>query len=324
MTGPPPLWIADWSDREDADFREAWRRAAVEARVLRSAPLGPTVGTMAHRRRSWPAYGHLALSGLLAAKGAPVVAWQPLAGALAAMVRPRGRPPIVVLNPLLHPGEKSWRQTVVIGGLRRAERVIFYSQRALGSAREMSVAPGTLRFVRLGVQPRCSVAPTSGPYLLAAGRDRRDWATLVEAARGTHVEIKVVGPHRLALPPPLQLLAPVDHEGFLRLVGEAMAVIVPLEGTERTAGQLTLLDAMSMGRPVIATRTQGTEDYVSPDVGFLVPPQDAGALRNAIAEMIRPGVAAMLGAAALAATQGPLSLERFVRQIDYELQELAG
>jgi glycosyltransferase involved in cell wall biosynthesis len=103
-----------------------------------------------------------------------------------------------------------------------------------------------------------------------------------------------------------------------------MAVIVPLEGTERTAGQLTLLDAMSMGRPVIATRTQGTEDYVSPDVGFLVPPQDAGALRNAIAEMIRPGVAAMLGAAALAATQGPLSLERFVRQIDYELQELAG
>lgn len=324
MTGLAPLWLADWSDREDADFRCAWNRAGVGARVLRSRPLGPTVGTRAHRARSWPAYARLALLGLLAAKGAPVVAWQPLAGAMAAMARPRGRPPVVALNPLLDHGAAGWRQSAVLGGLRRCDRVVFYSRRALASAGEHALPSHSLRFVPLGVQARQAVAPAPGPYLLAAGREWRDWATLVEAARGTNVEIRVLGPRHLDLPPPLRFIPPVSHEGFLALVGDAMAVIVPLERSDRTAGQLTILDAMSMGRPVVATRTQGSEDYVSPDVGFLVPPKDAGALRRAITEVSRPGVAASLGAAALAATQGPLSLEQFVRRIDHQVREAAG
>jgi glycosyltransferase involved in cell wall biosynthesis len=324
LTGRPPLWVADWSDREDADFREAWRRAGVKARVLRSAPLGPTVGTRGHRTRSWPTYGRLALSAVVGARGAPIVAWQPVAGALAAVVRPRGRPPVIALNPLLHARATSWRESAMLGGLRRADRVVFYSRRALEAARGLDLAPERLRFVRLGVQPRCDVSPLPGAYLLAAGRERRDWTTLARAAREIEMEIRVIGPNRLELPPPLRVMPPLSHEGFLRAVGGSMAVIVPLDGPERTVGQLTVLDAMSMGRAVIATRTQGTEDYVSPDVGFLVPPQDACALRDAVTEVARPGVAATMGAAALAATRGPLSLERFVSQIDREVQELAG
>ena len=60
MTRAAPLWLVDWSDSEDDDFRAAWQAAGVEARVLRVPPLGPTVGTRGHRLRSWPSYGWLA------------------------------------------------------------------------------------------------------------------------------------------------------------------------------------------------------------------------------------------------------------------------
>ncbi|HEX9994921.1 MAG TPA: hypothetical protein VGB14_18490, partial [Acidimicrobiales bacterium] len=59
-----PLWLADWSDGEDADFRAAWAAAGVPARVLRARPLGPSVGRRSHRLRSWPAYARLAVEGL--------------------------------------------------------------------------------------------------------------------------------------------------------------------------------------------------------------------------------------------------------------------
>jgi glycosyltransferase involved in cell wall biosynthesis len=106
--------------------------------------------------------------------------------------------------------------------------------------------------------------------------------------------------------------------GFLALLEGARALVLPLHHSSRPAGQLTLLDAMSVGRAAVATLAPGTADYVTEETGLLVPPGDAEALRSALVRVSAPGVAEALGAAALAAARGPLSLERFVRDVDGE------
>jgi glycosyltransferase involved in cell wall biosynthesis len=75
---------------------------------------------------------------------------------------------------------------------------------------------------------------------------------------------------------------------------------------------------MSLGRAVIATRGMGTEDYVTPQTGILVPPRDPAVLRKAILALRDPNLARTMGEAALTAARETFSLERFVRDIDAE------
>jgi Glycosyl transferases group 1 len=308
------LWLADWSDSEDADFRAAWAEAGLEARVLRSTPLGRTVGTRSHRLRSWPAYVGLAVRGLRDRRGTPLVAWQPLAGALAGLLRRGNGPPLVVLNPLLDETSGSALQRLVLAGVARADRVLMFSRGAVEAATRLGLEGARLDFVRLGVRARLAEPAPTGDYFLAAGREGRDWKTLARAARGLSVEVRVLGPSSVA--PPLRALPQVGREAFLELLEGARALVVPLERADRMAGQLAVLDAMSVGRAVVATRALGTEDYVGPDTGVLVPRRDEEALREALRRVWEPGVAEGMGAAALAAARGPLSLARFVSDVD--------
>lgn len=48
---------------------------------------------------------------------------------------------------------------------------------------------------------------------------------------------------------------------------------------------ITLIEAMSCGKPVIATRSGGPQDFVTPDVGMLVATNDVDALASALQEM---------------------------------------
>jgi glycosyltransferase involved in cell wall biosynthesis len=323
MTGPldalgDPLWLVDWSDEEDDQFRAAWRAAGISARVLRARPLGPTVGTALHRLRSWPTYLWLAERGLREAGTGAVVAWQPLAGAVAGLLRRRRAQRLLILNPILQRGDSSARQRMILSGLRRADSIVMYSR----SARKMGVAlgldPGKLRYVPLGVNARRQRASRPGTYFLAAGQDYRDWATLAEAVTPLDVVVKVAGLRTRSHADALQIAHPKDRRAFLDLLEGAAALVVPLQGGDRQAGQLAILDAMSLGRAVIATRGMGTEDYVTPDTGILVPPRDPVALREAIVALRDPERARIMGEAALTAAQNTFSLERFVRTVDAE------
>ena len=199
-----PLWIADWSDSEDEDFRAACVAAGVEFRIVRTRPLGASVGTRLHRLYSWPSYTVLALKGVRSAGNATLVSWQPNAGALAAFLRRRGRPPLLLLNPLLDASVETLRQRVLAAGASRADRVLFFSRSAMEIACSLGLPRSRLGFVPLGVKASPRWMPPSQDHLLAFGRSSRDWSTLAQAARGLPHDVFVVGPEQLAAEPPLK------------------------------------------------------------------------------------------------------------------------
>ncbi len=306
---PDEVWLADWSDGEDADFRWAWARAGLSVSVMRSSPMGATVGRPWHRLRSWPAYAHLAFRSRSATS--PVIAWQPIAGAMAALA---GRATtLTMLSPLFTVGSRSLGQLGLRAGAARTGSVVMFSRRAVDAAVAVGVPASRLHFLPLGVRARPAGEP--GTYFLALGRDGRDWRVLTEATAGTGLDVRAIGPHPAQRLGEVTVLPATDRAGVRRCIEGAAAVVVPLLRPDRTAGQLAVLDAFASGRGVIATRAQGTEDYVSHDNGILVPVGDATALRRALLDVGDPPRAAELGAGARRSTAGPLALERFVRDV---------
>jgi len=55
----------------------------------------------------------------------------------------------------------------------------------------------------------------------------------------------------------------------------------------RASFGITLLEAMAAGKPIVATRNPGYEELLSPDVGFLLPPDDPIAFAKAILSLLR-------------------------------------
>jgi glycosyltransferase involved in cell wall biosynthesis len=309
-----PLWLVDWSDSEDEDFRWAWERAGVKTRVLRGRPLGPLVGERWHEIHSYSTYLSLAVRGLRHAGDAALVAWQPLVGAVAGLLR-RRVPHLVVLNPVLHGGAGT-RQALALKGYSQADRLLFYTRPGLEVAAALGLPRSRLRFVPLGVRARVDEPKPPGQYFLAAGRDSRDWSTLAEAAKGLDVEVVVTGPAMLPNGGTLRLAPQVSGEPFFALLEGAAAIVLPFSRTDRPVGQLSMLAAMSVGRPIVATQSAGVEDYVTKETGVVVPAGDPTALRAALREFADPAAALEMGRSALKAAQTRFSLERFVTEVD--------
>lgn len=49
---------------------------------------------------------------------------------------------------------------------------------------------------------------------------------------------------------------------------------------------LVMIEAMAMGKPVVATKIGGVTDIVTKDVGYLVPPRDDQAMASAFIELL--------------------------------------
>jgi glycosyltransferase involved in cell wall biosynthesis len=47
----------------------------------------------------------------------------------------------------------------------------------------------------------------------------------------------------------------------------------------------TIIEAMAVGKPVIATPLGGSKELVTPETGILVPPEDASAIAEAVAAL---------------------------------------
>ncbi len=198
-------------------------------------------------------------------------------------------------------------------------------------ASRLDIPAGRFRFVPWHtnvLNPRW--CPPSGPYVFAAGRTGRDWATLAEAVRGVDVQVTVVCTAQdaaaVSFPENVTVLSDVPYARYRELLEGASAVIVPLEPHVYSSGQVVILEAMALGKPVIASRVLGSEDYITDGIdGLLVTAGDVGALHDAVVRMsTAPAFAEALGRAAVDKVQRVHTLEQYARNILQVACDLAG
>lgn len=154
--------------------------------------------------------------------------------------------------------------------------------------------------------------PAPGKRMIcAAGLERRDYPTMIEAVRGLDVRVIIAAasPWSRQADTTQGQQVPSNVEvrslGFVdlrRLYAAAMFVVMPLYDVEFQAGVTTILEAMAMRKAVISSRTRGQTDViVDGQTGIYVTPGDPAALRSAITRLLDdPERARQLGLAARA------------------------
>lgn len=147
---------------------------------------------------------------------------------------------------------------------------------------------------------------TDTPFLLSMGSAHRDYPVLLSALDGLSIPTVIVTREDIAatLPvdPDVTCMSGLTERACLELLSRARLSVTPIANLETASGQVTFVNAMQCGVPVIATRCPGTDGYIEHmRTGVLVNPSDSADLRQRIEELWQdPALRASLSAAGLA------------------------
>jgi glycosyltransferase involved in cell wall biosynthesis len=162
-----------------------------------------------------------------------------------------------------------------------------------------AVLPGAVEPIRarprpavreaLGLAPGVPIAVCTARLARQKGQDVLvdAWPTVRAALPGARLVLVGDGPARPALEAAISstgaegvsFTGPVDRDTALSWLYASDVVVCP----SRWEGMsLVPLEAMALGRPVVATAVDGMAESVPPGTGWIVPPEDPGALAGAI------------------------------------------
>ncbi|MDD3531279.1 MAG: glycosyltransferase [Candidatus Pacebacteria bacterium] len=187
------------------------------------------------------------------------------------------------------------KQRVLAFMLRRADGIITLSPGERDSMRARFPSYlDAIQYFPLGVDTAYFAPDRSveeGDFILSPGRDpRRDLSTLVLASEGIVPEVKVTSRHYDASTLGSAGAHITRHEfSPLELREEyrrAKLIVLPIstaDGLNDSSGCSTLVEAMAMGKAIIATHTETMAAYITHgENGWLVPEKDVQALREAV------------------------------------------
>lgn len=190
-----------------------------------------------------------------------------------------------------------------IGGLgahQGMSRIIVHSRRQAEIAQDALGVPAA----KLVYEPYCADTVFWRPahdvdeeaLVVSAGREHRDYETLASACEGIDAKVFVAAgsvhsPGANSREPsrwPSHLARGfADYRALRQLYARAGVVVVPLTQTDFQAGVTTILEAMAMGKAVVATETIGSSNVLIDGVnGIAVRPGDPIELRHAINRLL--------------------------------------
>lgn len=247
-----------------------------------------------------------------------VVAWEGKNGFPYALLRSllgRNQPPLIILAFNIR-GVISHFLGLAKFGLRSVSRVVVFTPGEVEQYQQLLSLPpekisysphgwyDPLRWYDPEKVNKSEALARAGKFILSSGRSYRDYGTLARAVEGTEVSVKVSGrAFNLAgidLPKNMEATGWLAEQEFLDYLYESSFYVVPLQSITFAGGDSSVLQAMSFGRAVVATRAPSTETYVEHDeTGLLVEPGDVESMRQAILHLWRnPDEAKRMGKAA--------------------------
>jgi glycosyltransferase involved in cell wall biosynthesis len=222
---------------------------------------------------------------------------------------------------------------------RRIDRILLHSPRQVELAeRALGIPTGKLvldpYYVDTGFWHPLPEVPEE-PLIVAAGREHRDYATLAAACagRGERVFIAAGSTHSPSATTRMPEAWPATFEvgaaapvRLRDLYARASVVVVPVIESDFQAGVTVVLEAMAMGKAVVATAARGWAGVIDDGVdGILVPPDDPLALRAALSRVLDDeNLRGRLGRAARQAALTRFSLRAYADRLQAVLGDLAG
>jgi glycosyltransferase involved in cell wall biosynthesis len=336
----PDVVLADTFGADSLDDRVVEAMSGAGGRILRRLPVHlALVLTAWRRRRDYDV----------------VVSWgERLSLPLAAMLALTPRRRLRLIAILLWPFDQSAgstlrgrvkRQVIRPVARRGMDRLIVFAplQRRL-AAQRWQIPPDRFLDVQWVVDTGFwRPMPGDGDMICSVGREMRDYSTLLSAlggldirchiAAGTSVLNEAFGsedPRAQNLPgpealPPGVTVGPMPPRELRNVYARSRLVVVPMLPTESDNGVTTIIEAMAMARPVIATDTAGRPEILVDGVNcVLVPPRDPNALRDAIRDLYGdPDRCARLGAAGRDIVTQRHGIEQWITGIQAAAAELA-
>jgi glycosyltransferase involved in cell wall biosynthesis len=223
--------------------------------------------------------------------------------------------------------------------LERAGRFLFNSEHSLTAAAKAGIVPVDCAVVTSGVHARYLSQAPSEPWrwrLLHVGRlDRAkgiDVAVAALADLPPETTLTIVGAGGEAYAQSLsrqadalgaggrvRLLGPVDPAALPALYAAADAVVFPIRWEEPWG--LVPLEAMGVGRPVVAVARGGARTYLRDgENSLLIPPEDPHALAGAVRRLAGDGELRERLRSGGASTAAEHSAERYERRVVDELE----
>lgn len=266
------LVAAEWSDWEDELFRHCYPPGD-ELATIRTNSRGPN-GPLS-RAFLWVRFLKLAFDVFSVERDFDVViVWQQTVAFFLGILRGfsrRSRPPIVLMG--FHRPKKSllfsqrlWRAFTGML-LFSVDRIVCYShwERQL-LVEEFGRRANKVFFIPFGMDFPFDPHGIEDGYVFSAGESGRDYETLLAAAKLLDFPFKVAAPRsffrRFEVPKNVELVDFDNWREFVAQLGAAQAVAIPLREHEKSAGRSLLLQAMHLGKAIVATKNKATEGYI--------------------------------------------------------------
>ncbi len=202
------------------------------------------------------------------------------------------------------------------------------------------VSPDKIVLLKRGIdQLFWSPKKAETDMICSAGMEARDYPTLVDALRDLKIPCHIAtGASRGEIFKTIERLyeirdipahvtiGPKNPIALRLLYARSRFLVIPLLPTDSDNGLTTILESMSMGRPVICTRAEGQIDIIQDGVtGIYVPQGDSGAMRDAIQTLWDdPERCEKMGRAAREFIVKHHNMEQFVAGIKHEIDRSVG
>lgn len=130
-------------------------------------------------------------------------------------------------------------------------------------------------YVPLGMARINGVNTVKGNYVFSTGRSNRDYDFLIEALSETDIKVRIAcGGYEYngeSDTKNIEVLQNCYGKNMLEELAHSFCVAIPLKDTHISSGQLVILQAMQLGKPVIVTENDTAKDYIeNGQTGYII------------------------------------------------------
>lgn len=109
-------------------------------------------------------------------------------------------------------------------------------------------------------------------YILAIGYSCRDYDFLIDTLRNKNYKVRIYEGKNMTHSDYIRMYKSISHDKLSALFANCRFIVIPLKNSNIAAGQLSMLHAMQLGKPVIVTDTKSARDYIiHGENGFIAP-----------------------------------------------------